>query len=140
MPFFTRSRRAAAFLAMCCAVCAAFAQAPRRPMHVILPISAGSGVDAIVRAASNTLAKTLGQPVVVENLPGAGGVTGTVALVKAAPDGTTIGVLSNNHFTNPAVYKSLPYDSLADITPIAIGGTTPFVLVVNPQRLPAGNL
>jgi tripartite-type tricarboxylate transporter receptor subunit TctC len=111
----------------------------QRPMRVILPVSAGSGVDAIVRAAASALSDALAQPVVVENLPGAGGITGTSALVKAAPDGTTVAVVSNNHVTNPAVYKSLPYDSLADITPIAIIGATPFVLVVNPKKLPVNN-
>jgi tripartite-type tricarboxylate transporter receptor subunit TctC len=118
----------------------ALAQAPQRPMRVILPVSAGSGVDAIVRAASNSISKALGQPVVIENLPGAGGITGTAALVKAPPDGTTIAVVSNNHVTNPSVYKNLPYDPIADITPIAIIGSTPFVLVVNPAKLPAKNL
>ena len=118
----------------------ALAQATQKPMRVILPVSAGSGVDAIVRAASTALSKSLGQPVVVDNIPGAGGVTGTAAIVKAAPDGTTIGVISNNHVTNPSVYKSLPYDSIADITPIAIVGSTPFLLVVNPARLPAKNV
>ena len=115
----------------------ALAQAPQKSMRVILPVSAGSGVDAIVRAASNSLSKALGQPVVVENLPGAGGITGTTALVKAPADGTTIGVVSNNHVTNPSVYKNLPFDPIADITPIAIIGSTPFVLVVNPAKIPA---
>ena len=119
---------------------AALAQAPQRPMRVILPVSAGSGVDAIVRAASNSLSKALGQPVVIENIPGAGGITGTAAIVKAPADGTTIGVVSNNHVTNPSVYKDLPFDPIADITPIAIIGSTPFVLVVNPAKIPASNL
>ena len=118
----------------------ALAQAPQRPMHVILPVSAGSGVDAIVRAASNSISRALGQTLVVENLPGAGGITGTMAIVNAPADGTTIGVVSNNHVTNPSVYKNLPFDPLADITPIAIIGSTPFVLVVNPVKLPAKNL
>src|SRR5438046_1996581 len=117
---------------------AAYAQAPQRPMHLILPVSAGSGVDAIVRAASNSLSKALGQPVVVENMAGAAGITGTAALVKAPPDGNTIAVVSNNHVTNPSVYKNLPFDPIADITPIAVIGSTPFVLVVNP-KVPAKN-
>ena len=79
-------------------------------MRVILPVSAGSGVDAIVRAAGNSLSKALGQPVVVENLPGAGGITGTATLVKAPADGTTIAVVSNNHVTNPG----RPRSSFAD--------------------------
>lgn len=118
----------------------ALAQAPQRPLRLILPVSAGSGVDAIVRAASNSLSRALGQPVVVENLPGAAGITGTLALVKAPADGSTIGVVSNNHATNPSVYKNLPFDPIADITPIAIIGSTPFVLVVNPAKLPARNV
>lgn len=116
------------------------AQPAERPMRIILPVSAGSGVDAIVRAATNALATALNQPVVIENLPGAGGITGTAAIVKSAPDGNTIGVVSNNHVTNPSVYRKLPFDSVADITPIAVIGTTPFVLVVNPQKLPVHDL
>jgi tripartite-type tricarboxylate transporter receptor subunit TctC len=110
------------------------------PIRVILPIGAGSGVDTIMRAAQNDLSKALGgQPVVIENLPGAGGITGTTAIVKAAPDGNTIGVISNNHAVNPSVFKKIPYDSLKDITPISVVGSTPFVLVVNPAKVPAKN-
>jgi len=115
----------------------AFAQ---NTMKVILPVSAGSGVDTIMRAASPALAKALGQTVVVENLPGAGGITGTAAIVKAVPDGQTIGVVSNNHVINPSVFKSMPFDSIADITPISVIGATPFVLVVNPTKVPARNV
>ena len=122
------------------APCIALAQPSQRPMRAILPVSAGSGVDAIVRAAAPSISQALGQPLVIENLPGAGGISGTSAIVKAAPDGTTIGIVSNNHVTNPAVYSNLPYDSLNDITPIAVIGATPFVLVVNPQKLPAKTL
>jgi tripartite-type tricarboxylate transporter receptor subunit TctC len=103
------------------------------PMRVILPVSPGSGVDAIMRAASPALSKALNQPVVIENLAGAGGVTGTAVLAKAPPDGNTIGVVSNNHVINPSVFRKMPFDSLADITPISVIGATPFVLVVNPK-------
>jgi tripartite-type tricarboxylate transporter receptor subunit TctC len=119
---------------------AALAQSPTydRPMRAILPVSAGSGVDTIMRSVGPPLSKALGgQPVVIENMPGAGGITGTQALVKAPADGTAIGVVSNNHVINPSVYKKMPFDSLADITPIMVVGTTPFVLVVNPTKLPA---
>lgn len=110
------------------------------PLRVILPLSAGSGVDVIVRSAQVALSKALGgQAVVVENLPGAGGITGTQALLKAAPDGNTIAVVSNNHSVNPSVFKKLPYDSLADITPISVLGGSPFVFVVNPNKVPAKN-
>ena len=83
-----------------------------KPLRMILPVGAGSGVDTIMRAAGTSLTKALGgQPVVIENLPGAGGITGTSAIVKAAPDGNTIGVVSNNHAVNPSVFKKMPYDA-----------------------------
>lgn len=116
---------------------AASAQTPATPLRVILPVGAGSGVDVIVRSAQTALTNALGgQPVVIENLPGAGGITGTQALVKAAPDGNTVAFISNNHAVNPSVFKSLPYDSLNDITPISVVGGSPFVLVVNPAKVP----
>ena len=114
------------------------AMAQTTPLRVILPVGAGSGVDTIMRSVQTALSKALGdQPVVIDNMPGAGGITGTQALVKAAPDGQTIAVVSNNHAVNPSVFKKLPYDSLADITPITVVGSTPFVLVVNPAKVPA---
>ena len=108
-------------------------------MRIVLPVSAGSGVDTITRASSNALSKALGQSVVVENLPGAGGVTGTHALVKSRNDGNTIGVVSNNHVINPSVYSKMPFDSVEDITPITVLGSTPLILVVNP-KVPANNV
>ena len=115
----------------------AWAQGSSAPLRVILPVGAGSGVDTIVRSAQNALSRALGGlAVVVENLPGAGGITGTAALVKAAPDGNTVAFISNNHSVNPSVYKNVPYDGLADITPISVVGGSPFVLVFNPARLP----
>ncbi len=121
------------------ALAAGGAMAQSGSVRLILPVSAGSGVDTIVRAAQDKLSEHLGRSVVIENLPGAGGVTGTHELVKAKPDGHTFGIVSNNHAVNPSVFKSLPYDSLDDITPISVLGSTPFVLVVNPDRIPARN-
>ncbi len=113
---------------------------PKAPLRVILPVGAGSGVDTIVRAAGPSLTKALGgQAVVIENIPGAGGLTGTTALVRAAPDGQTIGFVSNNHAVNPSVFKKMPFDAINDITPISVVGATPFVLVVNPAKVPAKN-
>jgi tripartite-type tricarboxylate transporter receptor subunit TctC len=105
-------------------------------VRLILPVSAGSGVDTIARAVNPALSKALGVQVVIENLPGAGGVTGTAAIVKAPPNGQTIGLVSNNHVINPSVYPKMPFDSLEDITPISVLGTTPLVLVVNPKFPP----
>ena len=116
------------------------ARAADRPLRVILPVSAGSGVDTIMRAAAPSLSKALdGQAVVLENLPGAGGITGTLQVVRGPLDGSTIGVVSNNHVVNPAVYKKMLFDALNDITPICVVGATPFALVVNPTRVPAKN-
>jgi tripartite-type tricarboxylate transporter receptor subunit TctC len=117
----------------------AFAQGSDRPVRLVLPISAGSGVDTIARAASAALGKAFGQPVVIDNLPGAGGITGTSIVVKAAPDGSTLGMVSNNHVINPAVYKKMPFDAINDVTPISVIGATPLVLVANP-KLPAKNV
>lgn len=110
-----------------------------KPVRLILPISAGSGVDAIARTAAPALGKALGQPVVIENLPGAGGITGTAAVVKAQPDGATLGMVSNNHVINPSVFKSMPFDPIKDVTPISVIGATQLVLVVN-AKVPAKNV
>lgn len=110
----------------------AWAQADR-PVRLILPVAAGSAVDALTRAAAPAFGKELGHSVVVEDQPGAGGLIGTQALIKAAPDGFTLGMVSNNHVVYPSVLKSVPFDAVGDITPIAIVGSAPLVLVVNPK-------
>ena len=92
-----------------------------------------------MRAAAPSLTKALGgQAVVIDNQPGAGGLTGTGTVVRAPADGSVLGVVSNNHVVNPSVFKKMPFDALADITPISVIGATPFVLVVNP-KVPAKN-
>lgn len=106
---------------------------------LILPVSAGSGVDGIVRASSNQLGRALGGAVVVENQPGAGGIVGTQNLIKAAPDGSTLSFVSNNHVIYPSVTKNLSFDPVADITPIALVAYTPLVLIVN-AKFPAKDL
>lgn len=125
--------------ALAAAALPAFAQGADKPVRIILPISAGSGVDTIARAAAPALGKAFGQPVVIENLPGAGGITGASVVVKAAPDGQTLGMVSNNHVINPSVYKKMPFDAINDITPISVVGATPLVLLVNP-KVPAKNV
>lgn len=116
-----------------------FAQAPGSVVKFILPVSAGSGVDGIARAASHQLGLAMGTSVVIDNQPGAGGVVGTSAMVKAAPDGQILSMVSNNHVIYPSVLKSVPFDPVNDITPITIIGATPLVLVVNPE-VPAKNM
>ncbi|MGV2897483.1 Bug family tripartite tricarboxylate transporter substrate binding protein [Achromobacter sp. AGC78] len=111
-----------------------------RPIKFILPVGVGSGVDTITRSVGPALSAALGHTVVVENQPGAGGIVGTSALVRSAPDGYTLSMLSNNHVIFPSVYKSLPFDPLTDITPISMVGMTPFLIVANPKQIAAGNL
>ena len=109
------------------------ALADGRPVRMIVPNAPGSSVDALARTLGNPLSKLLGQPVVIENLPGAGGVTGTSQIVRGAKDGTVIGMVSNNHVVNPSIYKSMPFDTIKDIKPISVVGGSPFVLVAHPS-------
>lgn len=115
----------------------AWAQADRT-IRFILPNATGSGVDAITRAAQPALAKALGSSIVVDNQPGAGGIVGLQSLARSAPDGQTLGVVSNNVVIFPSVLKSIPFDMPGDFTPIAVVGYTPVVLVVN-AKVPASN-
>jgi len=116
------------------------AESAARPVRLILPVGVGSGVDTIVRSAGPALNAAFGASVVIENQPGAGGIVGTAALVRSTADGTNLGVVSNNHVIFPSVYKSVPFDPIADITPISVIGTTPLLVVVNPAKLPQGNV
>ena len=135
---FTRRQTLAGVVAALATPLGAWAQSDK-PVKFILPVSAGSGVDGIARAAQNALSKALGQPVVFETQPGGGGRVGTSAMIKSAPDGLTLSMVSNNHVIYPSVLKSVPFDPVADITPIAVIGATPLVLVVNP-KVPATNM
>jgi tripartite-type tricarboxylate transporter receptor subunit TctC len=108
-----------------------------RPVRFVLPNAAGSGVDAITRAAQPAFAKAFGTAVVVENQTGAGGVIGLQTLARSAPDGNTLAVVSNNVVIFPSVLKSLPFDMPGDFTVIARVGSTPMVLIVNPSKVRA---
>ena len=131
-------RIAAALLSLVALVAPAHGQLGERAVKFILPVATASGVDTITRAAEPALSKALRAPIVIENQPGAGGIVGTSALVKAPPDGYTLSIVSNNHVIYPSVYKSVPFDPIADITPIAVIGSTPIVIVVN-SKVPAKN-
>lgn len=109
------------------------AVAATAPVRLILPVAPSSSVDIGARAVQPQLAKALGHPVVIENIPGAGGLLGTTALIKSPPDGLTLALVSVNHVIFPNLFKSLPFDPVADVTPIAITGAAPLVLVANPK-------
>lgn len=112
---------------------------PSRPIKIIAPVQPGGGVDLVARTIGDRLGKVLGQPIVVENQSGGGGIVGSMATARAAPDGYTLMVgYVGTHGTNPAVRK-LPYDAIKDFTPIAMVGGTPNVLIV-PPTLPVKTL
>jgi tripartite-type tricarboxylate transporter receptor subunit TctC len=128
-------------VAACLATSFAFAQSayPNKTIKIIAPVQPGGGVDLVARQVGERLSKALGQTVVVENQSGGGGIVGSQATARAAPDGYTLMVgYVGTHGTNPAVRK-LPYDAVKDFTPIAMVGGTPNVLVI-PPSLPAKTL
>jgi tripartite-type tricarboxylate transporter receptor subunit TctC len=113
--------------------CAATAQSfPSKPMRIIVPFTPGSATDTMARPVAEKLAASLGQQVVVENRPGAGGSIGIAALSKSPADGYTLAVVSTGHVVNPVLYANLPYDTLRDFNGVSPLATLPSVLVVSP--------
>ena len=107
--------------------------------RLIVPHASGSAADGHARLISDRLAKVLGKPVVVENIPGAGSIKGVHEIVRAPKDGYTFGLTTSNIVITPSLYEKMPYDLLKDVTPISIIAIDQFVLVVNPT-VPARNL
>lgn len=104
---------------------------PARAIRMILPVSAGSTVDILTRRMQDALAGELGQGLVIENLPGAGGVPATDQLARAAKDGYTLGMVSSNHVVAPNVIKDIPYDVVKDFTVVSVVAGSALALVVN---------
>ena len=126
-------RLAAAVLIAAAATTAAAQEQSGKPVHMVVPSSPGNVVDLVARTIGPPMARALGQPVVVENLAGAGGVTGTERVVRAARDGGTIGFISNNHVINPSVIRNIPFDAVKDVSLVSVVATTPLVLVAHPS-------
>ena len=113
----------------------AYAQSwPSKPLHVVVPVTAGSAIDIIARTVSDQLAARLGQPVVVENRTGAGGSIGAASVAKADPDGYTILVHSSAHVIAPSTFPNLPYDPGRDFSGVMPLANVPLVLVVAPEK------
>jgi tripartite-type tricarboxylate transporter receptor subunit TctC len=112
---------------------------PSRPIKLMVGASAGGTTDTMARAIAQPLSASLGQPVLVENRPGAGGNLAAETVAKAAPDGYTLLVSFTSHTINATLYPKLPFDPVADFTPISKIATVPSLLVGNP-KLPAQNL
>jgi tripartite-type tricarboxylate transporter receptor subunit TctC len=111
---------------------AASQQYPQHPVRMVVPLTAASGADISGRIVGKQLGEIWKQTVLVDNRPGAGGQIGTQIVVRAAPDGHTLLVQSSSHAVNPAIYKSLPYDSLKDLVDVACLGSTPYAMVTAP--------
>jgi tripartite-type tricarboxylate transporter receptor subunit TctC len=131
----------AAFAALVAAAAPTAAQTwPTRPLTMVVPYAAGSGSDVLGRILSTRLAEVLGQQVIVENVGGAGGMTGASRVAKAAPDGYQFGLGNvGTHAGNQTFYKNPLYNAATDFAPVVLITEVPFVLVAR-KDLPAGNL
>jgi tripartite-type tricarboxylate transporter receptor subunit TctC len=112
----------------------AAAEWPDKPIHVIVPFTAGSGTDIVARTVFEPMGRALGQPVVIENKPGAGGTLGAAQVAKASPDGYTLLVHSAGHVANAAIYSNLSYDTLKDFAGVTPLASLPNVLIVAPDK------
>lgn len=113
---------------------------PDRPVRLVVPFPPGGNIDVVGRLVAESLGPVLGQSVVVDNRPGAGGAVGAESVAKSPPDGYTVLLGSGStHGTNPAVVKALPYDAVRDFAPVVLIGRYPLVLLANPS-LPAQNV
>lgn len=113
---------------------------PTQPIRIVVPSAAGGTTDFLARVSGEFLSSRLGQPVIVENNTGAGGNVGTSMVARAAPDGHTFGFITTNNLAiNQFLFKTLPYDPIKDLTPVAIVAEAPQILVVS-KNVPAQTL
>jgi tripartite-type tricarboxylate transporter receptor subunit TctC len=118
-----------------CSVAGAWAQGwPSRPVRAIVPLTAGAATDTMARLVLDQVSAQIGQPIIVENRPGAGNTIGMAAVAKADPDGYTILVNSSTHTVSPATRSQLTFDPTGDLTAIIPLGNMPVVMVVNPAK------
>src|SRR3982750_2794754 len=107
---------------------------PVRPVRILIAQAPGSTTDIVSRILGNKLGESLGQPMVIDARPGAGGTLGTELAAHAAPDGYTLFMANNStHGSNPALYAKLSYDAVKDFAPIIYVAATPYVLSVHPS-------
>jgi tripartite-type tricarboxylate transporter receptor subunit TctC len=123
----------ALWLSLLCAAAAAQSDYPNRPIQMIVPLSTGTTVDILARMYADRLTQRLAQSVLVQNRPGAGGTIAAQSVAKAAPDGYTLLMVNSQHSINPALYASLPYDTLRDFSGVALVAESPALVYVNPQ-------
>ena len=143
-PTFLRHASASAILALCGAWPAGVALAqgtyPSKTITVVVPYPAGGSNDTFARQVAKELGDRLGQPVIIDNRPGASGNTGTGQVARAAPDGYTLVAVSSSMTTNAAIQSRLPFDPVKSFAPVAMFAKGPFIVAVNndfPARTPA---
>ncbi|MCX7152320.1 MAG: tripartite tricarboxylate transporter substrate binding protein [Proteobacteria bacterium] len=129
-----KTARILATVAFAAAASLAQAQAwPSRPVKLVVPFSPGGFTDVVARILGQKLTESLGQPVIIENKPGAGSTIGSDYVAKSKPDGYTLVMVSTTQVSSPWLYKSMPYDVFKDFTPIMKLVEGPYVLVANPK-------
>ncbi|MSP98286.1 MAG: tripartite tricarboxylate transporter substrate binding protein [Betaproteobacteria bacterium] len=113
---------------------------PAKPIKLVLPLAPGGATDNLARIVGSRIVQTLGQPIIIENRPGAGGIIASEVVARAAPDGYTL-LLANfaTHAVAPTMFKTLPYDPIIDFAPVSLLASSPHLLMVTPS-LPAKNL
>jgi tripartite-type tricarboxylate transporter receptor subunit TctC len=130
-------RLAASVVTLPAQICAAAAlEYPARPVHIIVGIPPGLAPDVAARLIGPALSERFGQPVIVENRPGAGGVIGAQAVSSAAPDGHTLLLVLSGYAASAALYPSTTFNFVRDIAPVAFIGNTPYLMMVD-QSFPA---
>jgi tripartite-type tricarboxylate transporter receptor subunit TctC len=113
---------------------------PSRSIQIVVPFTAGGGNDLVARMLADKLQKRWGQPVVVENKPGAGGNIGTEAMLRMPADGYTLLLATNTMAIQAHLLKTPPFNVKTDFAPLGKIATTPFALVVNPEKIPASDV
>jgi tripartite-type tricarboxylate transporter receptor subunit TctC len=133
LPTRRRARRRQYAALLCLAATPALAQYPDKPIRAVLPFPPGGGTDGIARVILPRMSQAMGQPIVIDNRPGAGGVIAADMVAKSAPDGYTLFMGSSTFVTATPSLMKLPYDAMKDFAPITLFATAQFILAVNPQ-------
>jgi tripartite-type tricarboxylate transporter receptor subunit TctC len=129
----TLARASLVLAAAVLAAGSAFAAFPDKPIKIVVPFSPGGGTDLVARTAGIVMSQDLGQPVIIDNKPGAGTIIGTDYVAKSAPDGSTLVMATFAHVVNPSLHAKLPFDWEKSFAPVMLMGRSPNVLVVRPD-------
>ncbi|HEY0338692.1 MAG TPA: tripartite tricarboxylate transporter substrate-binding protein, partial [Burkholderiales bacterium] len=120
-----------AAVCMCCSATVTAQLYPSKPVRMIIPAGPSGGVDTISRLVGQPLGNALGQPVIMDNRPGAGTMLASELLAKSPPDGYTLLMATNSHAINAGVHKNLRYDPINDFAPVALVASIPYLVVIH---------